>query len=28
DEDKPKFAGLRPGPKMDLITFAEAIELF
>jgi DNA topoisomerase-1 len=28
DEDKPKFAGLRPGQKMDLITFAEAIELF
>ncbi len=28
DEEKPKFAGLRPGQKMDLITFAEAIELF
>jgi DNA topoisomerase I len=28
DEDKPKFAGLRPGQKMDLITFAEAIDLF
>ena len=28
DEDKPKFAGLRPGQKMDLVTFAEAIELF
>ncbi len=28
DEDKPKFAGLRPGQKMDSITFAEAIELF
>jgi DNA topoisomerase-1 len=28
DEDKPKFAGLRPGQKMDQITFAEAIELF
>jgi DNA topoisomerase-1 len=28
DADKPKFAGLRPGQKMDLITFAEAIELF
>jgi len=28
DADKPKFAGLRPGQKMDLITFAEAMELF
>jgi DNA topoisomerase-1 len=28
DADKPKFAGLRPGQKMDQITFAEAIELF
>jgi len=28
DDDKPKFAGLRPGQKMDLITFAEAMELF
>jgi DNA topoisomerase-1 len=28
DEDKPKFAGLRPGQKMDLITHAQAIELF
>jgi DNA topoisomerase I len=28
DEDKPRFAGLRPGQKMDLITHAEAIELF
>jgi DNA topoisomerase-1 len=28
DEDKPKFAGLRPGQKMDAITHAEAIELF
>ncbi len=28
DEEKPKFAGLRPGQKMDKITFAEAIELF
>ncbi len=28
DEDKPRFAGLRPGQKMDSITHAEAIELF
>ena len=28
DEDKPKFAGLRPGQKMDSITLEEAIELF
>jgi len=28
DEDKPRFAGLRPGQKMDTITHAEAIELF
>ena len=28
DEDKPKFAGLRPGQKMDSITLAEALELF
>lgn len=28
DEDKPKFAGLRPGQKMDTITFDEAMELF
>ncbi|MEZ5515740.1 MAG: DNA topoisomerase I [Steroidobacteraceae bacterium] len=28
DEDKPKFAGLRPGQKMDKITYAEAMELF
>jgi DNA topoisomerase-1 len=28
DADKPKFAGLRPGQKMDQITFAEAMELF
>ena len=28
DEDKPKFAGLRPGQKMDTITFQEAMELF
>ncbi len=28
DEDKPKFAGLRPGQKMNKITFAEAMELF
>jgi DNA topoisomerase-1 len=28
DEDKPKFAGLRPGQKMDAITHADAIELF
>ena len=28
DEDKPKFAGLRPGQRMDSITFEEAMELF
>jgi DNA topoisomerase-1 len=28
DEDKPRFAGLRPGQKMDAITHTEAIELF
>jgi DNA topoisomerase-1 len=28
DEDKPKFAGLKPGQKMDNITLAEALELF
>lgn len=28
DEDKPKFAGLRPGQKMDTIQFDEAMELF
>jgi DNA topoisomerase-1 len=28
DADKPRFAGLRPGQKMDTITHAEAIELF
>jgi DNA topoisomerase I len=28
DEEKPKFAGLRPGQKMDRITLAEALELF
>ena len=28
DEDKPKFAGLRPGQKMDTITLADALELF
>ena len=28
DEEKPKFAGLRPGQKMDKITFEEAMELF
>ena len=28
DEDKPRFAGLRPGQKMDLITHEQAIELF
>lgn len=28
DEDKPKFAGLRPGQKMHKITFEEAMELF
>ena len=28
DTDKPRFAGLRPGQKMDAITHAEAMELF
>ncbi|MFA9420531.1 MAG: DNA topoisomerase I [Gammaproteobacteria bacterium] len=28
DEDKPKFAGLRPGQKMDKIDLHEALELF
>jgi len=28
DEDKPRFAGLRPGQKMDLITLEDALELF
>lgn len=28
DEDKPKFAGLRPGQRLDAITFDEAMELF
>ncbi len=28
DEDKPRFAGLRPGQRMDAITHAEAMELF
>ncbi|HHJ18215.1 MAG TPA: DNA topoisomerase I, partial [Gammaproteobacteria bacterium] len=28
DEEKPKFAGLRPGQKMDSITHEEALELF
>jgi DNA topoisomerase-1 len=28
DEDKPKFAGLKPGQKMNDITFEEAMELF
>ena len=28
DEDKPKFAGLRPGQKLDSITIEEALELF
>jgi DNA topoisomerase-1 len=28
DEDKPRFAGLRPGQKMDAITHAQAMELF
>jgi DNA topoisomerase-1 len=28
DEEKPKFAGLRPGQKMDTIKFDEALELF
>ncbi len=28
DEEKPQFASLRPGQKIDLITFEEAMELF
>jgi DNA topoisomerase-1 len=28
DEEKPRFAGLRPGHKMDTITLQEALELF
>jgi DNA topoisomerase-1 len=28
DEEKPRFAGLRPGQKMDHITLADAMELF
>jgi DNA topoisomerase-1 len=28
DEEKPRFAGLRPGQKMDRITLADAMELF
>jgi len=28
DEDKPKFAGLRPGQKMNDISFEDAMELF
>ncbi len=28
DADKPKFAGLRPGQKMDSITYEQAMELF
>jgi len=28
DEDKPKFAGLRKGQRLDSITFEEAMELF
>ncbi|MDX1444027.1 MAG: DNA topoisomerase I [Gammaproteobacteria bacterium] len=28
DEEKPKFAGLRPGQKMDHITLDDALELF
>ena len=28
DEEKPKFAGLRPGQKMNDITFEDAMELF
>ncbi len=28
DEEKPRFAGLRPGQKMDAVTLAEALELF
>jgi DNA topoisomerase-1 len=28
DEEKPRFAGLRPGQKMDKVTLADAFELF
>ena len=28
DEDKPKFAGLRPGQRMDTVTYEEAMQLF
>ena len=28
DDEKPKFAGLRPGQKMDAITLEDALELF
>lgn len=28
DEEKPKFAGLRPGQKMDSVTLEDALELF
>jgi len=28
DEEKPKFAGLRPGQKMDALTMEQALELF
>ena len=28
DEEKPQFAGLRPGQKMDSITLEQALELF
>ena len=28
DEEKPKFAGLRPGQRIETITFEEAMELF
>ncbi len=28
DDEKPKFAGLRPGQKMDTITYDEAMKLF
>jgi DNA topoisomerase-1 len=28
DEEKPRFAGLRPGQKMDSITLAQAMDLF
>jgi DNA topoisomerase I len=28
DEEKPRFAGLKPGQKMDAVTLADAMELF